>query len=53
MALPRNHSQNSTTLVKNLSDLTLDKLFILFFYDQYEFRFFYWLLKFLNLDATF
>ena len=50
---PRRLEGPCKTLVKNLSNLTIDKLLILFFYNQYEFRSFDWLLNFLNLDTTF
>jgi hypothetical protein len=50
---PRRLEESRKTLAKDFSNLTVDKLFVLFFYNQYEFRPFDWLLNFLYLDTTF
>ena len=50
---PRRLEGSRKILAKDFSNLTIDKLFILFFYNQYEFRPFDWLLNFLYLDTTF
>ena len=50
---PRRLEGARTISAKNVPNLTVDKIFILFFHNQHEFRSFDRLLQFIYIDAAF